>query len=158
MAEALKIEVKKRKFGAFLGCGEFAEKKLILLKPRRFMNCSGQVVASAVVFYKLGLGDLLVISDDMALSPGRIRLRSKGSAGGQKGLADVIEKLGTENIGRLRIGIGKSSEESAVDYVLDEPTEPEKPLLDEGIERAREAVLYWVEYGIEAAMNKFNKL
>ncbi len=158
VAEALKIEVKKWKFGAFSGCGEFAGKKLILLKPRRFMNLSGQVVARAAGFYKIGLGDLLVINDDMALSPGRIRLRSKGSAGGQKGLADVIEKLGTEDISRLRIGIGKSSEESAVDYVLDEPTETEKLLLDDGIERAREAVLYWVEYGIEAAMNKFNKL
>jgi len=158
VAEALNIEVKKRKFGAFLGVGEFAEKKLVLLKPRRFMNLSGQVVAKAAAFYKIGLGDLLVISDDMALSPGRIRLRSKGSAGGQKGLADVIERLGTENISRLRIGIGKSTEEPAVDYVLDEPTEAEKTLLDEGIERAREAVLCWVEYGIEAAMNKFNRL
>jgi len=158
VAEALNIEVKKRKFGAFLGVGEFAEKKLVLLKPRRFMNLSGQVVAKAAAFYKIGLGDLLVISDDMALPPGRIRLRSKGSAGGQKGLADVIERLGTENISRLRIGIGKSTEEPAVDYVLDEPTEAEKTLLDEGIERAREAVLCWVEYGIEAAMNKFNRL
>ncbi len=141
LAEVLKIDVKKKKFGAFLGLGEFVDKKLILLKPMRFMNCSGQVVATAAGFYKLDLSDLLVISDDMALEPGRIRIRAKGSAGGHHGLADVIEKLGSESIVRFRIGIGQGGEEAAVDYVLDEPTEAEKLLLGEGIERAREAVL-----------------
>ena len=158
LAEALKIKVREKKFGAFFGQGGFSGKKLILVKPRRFMNLSGQVVATAMGFYELALSDLLVISDDMALSPGRIRIRAKGSAGGHKGLADIIEKLGTENVGRLRVGIGQSGEGTAVDYVLDKPVEGERPLLDEGIERAREAVLYWVEYGIEAAMNEFNKL
>lgn len=157
VAEALKTDVKKRKFGAYLGEVEVGDKKLILLKPRRFMNLSGQVVATAVGFYKLGLSDVLVVADDMALSPGRIRIRAKGSAGGHNGLEDVIEKLGTEIVGRLRIGIGQSGDEAAVDYVLDKPTEAERQMLDEGIEKARDAVLYWVEYGIEAAMNKFNK-
>jgi len=152
----LKIEVRKKKFGACFGQGEFADKKLILLKPLSFMNRSGQVVATAVGFYKLQLDDLLVVTDDMALPPGRIRIRAEGSSGGHNGLADVIEKLGTESIGRLRVGIGQSGEESAEDYVLDKPTRAEKPLLDEAIEMAQEAVLCWVEYGIEAAMNKFN--
>ena len=120
------------------------------------MNRSGQVVATAAGFYKLGISDLFVITDDMALEPGRIRIRSKGSAGGHKGLIDIIEKLGTEDIGRLRVGIGQSVGELAEDFVLDRPTETEKPLLDEAIEKAREAVLCWVEYGIEAAMNEFN--
>jgi len=157
LAVALKIDVRKKKFGAVLGQGEFADKKLILLKPWRFMNRSGQVVATALGFYGLSLGDLLVITDDMALEPGRIRLRANGSAGGHKGLADIIEKLGTNEFGRLRIGIGQSGREQADDYVLDKPTEQEKLLLDEAIERAREAVLYWVECDIEQAMNEFNK-
>src|SRR4030042_4531627 len=106
LAEALKIEVKKKRFSACLGTGEFADKKLILLKPMRFMNCSGQVVATATGFYKLALSNLLVVTDDMALPPGRIRVRMKGSAGGHNGLADVIEKLGTENVSRLRKGMG----------------------------------------------------
>jgi PTH1 family peptidyl-tRNA hydrolase len=156
LAEALKIGVKKKKFGACFGEGEFADKKLILLKPMRFMNCSGQVVATAAGFYKLASSNLLVVIDDMALSPGRIRVRMRGSAGGHNGLADVIEKLGTENIGRLRIGIGQSNNEVAEDYVLDKPTEAERPLLDEAIAKARDAVLCWVEYGIKATMNKFN--
>jgi len=161
VAKMLGIDVKDRKFGACLGHGEFAGKKLILLKPMRYMNCSGQVVATAVGFYKLVLGDLLVISDDMAIEPGRIRIRARGSAGGHNGLADVIEKLGTEDVNRLRIGIGQcgssaTGSEAAEDYVLDKPLEVERPLLDEAISRAREAVLCWVEQGIEAAMNNFN--
>lgn len=161
LAETLGIDVKERKFGACFGQGEFAGKKLILLKPMRYMNCSGQVVATAVGFYKLVLGDLLVISDDMAIEPGRIRIRARGSAGGHNGLADVIEKLGTEDVNRLRIGIGQcgssaTGSEAAEDYVLDKPLEVERPLLDEAISRAREVVLCWVKQGIEAVMNNFN--
>src|SRR4030042_1719148 len=103
LAEALKIDVRKKKFSACLGSGEFADKKVILLKPMQFMNCSGQAVATATGFYKLALSNLLVVTDDMALPPGRIRVRMKGSAGGHNGLADVIEKIGPENIRRLQI-------------------------------------------------------
>lgn len=156
LAETLRIDVRKRKFGARLGSGEYEDRKLILLKPMRFMNYSGQVVATAAGFYKLVLSNLFVVVDDMALAPGRIRVRMRGSAGGHKGLADVIEKLGTENIGRLRIGIGQSVDETAYDYVLSKPAEPERPLLDEAIARARDAVLCWAENGIKATMNEFN--
>lgn len=158
LATALSIEVKKKKFGALFGQGEFADKKLIVLKPQQYMNRSGQVVATAVGFYKLAMCDLLVISDDMALEPGKIRIRQKGSAGGQKGLADIIEKLGTEEFGRLRIGIGDSGPMPAEDYVLAKPTEQQKPLLDEATVKARDAVLCWIENGIDAAMNEFNSV
>jgi PTH1 family peptidyl-tRNA hydrolase len=157
LAKGLAIDVRKRKFGARLGQGEFAGKKLILLKPIRFMNCSGQVVATAAGFYKLELSDLLVVSDDMALEPGRIRVRARGSAGGHNGLADVVEKLGSEDVNRLRIGIGPCGEQDAADYVLDKPTKAQKALLDKAIESSREAVLCWIEYGIETAMNNFNR-
>jgi PTH1 family peptidyl-tRNA hydrolase len=156
LAEELKIGVKKKRFNGCSGSGEFADKKVILLKPMRYMNCSGEVVAAAAGFYNIALSNLLVVLDDMSLPAGRIRLRMKGSAGGHKGLADVVEKLGTENISRLRIGIGQSNEQGAYDYVLDKPTEAEKPLLDDAIIKAREAVLCWVEYGIKTTMNKFN--
>ncbi len=159
LAEVLKIEVRKRKFSARLGSGEFAEKKLILLKPWKFMNLSGQAVATATGFYKLDLKNLMVVTDDMALEPGRIRLRAKGSAGGHNGLADIIEKFGTNEFSRCRVGIGCDIDQvgqSQVDYVLSRPTENQKALLDKGIENARDAVLCWIEYGIETAMNKFN--
>jgi PTH1 family peptidyl-tRNA hydrolase len=157
LAKSLEIEVKKRKFGARFGSGEFADKKLILLKPWQFMNRSGQAVATAVGFYKLSVGDLLVITDDMDLEPGRIRIRAKGSAGGHNGLADIIEKLGTNEFSRCRIGIGRSREEDAIDHVLDKPAKEEEPLLAEAIERARKAVLCWIEYGTEKTMNEFNR-
>ena len=157
LAAALAIDVKSRKFGARLGTGECAGKKLILLKPWQFMNRSGQAVATAVGFYKLDAGDLLVVTDDMALEPGTIRLRARGSAGGHNGLADIITWLGTSEFARCRIGIGRSAEQEAVDFVLDEPIEADKALLAEAAERARDAVLCWIEHGIETAMNKFNR-
>jgi len=174
LAEALALTVKKRKFGARFGQAEFADKKpgprastelsrmsftgtLILLKPWQFMNRSGQAVATAMGFYKLAVSDLLVVTDDMALEPGRIRIRAKGSAGGHNGLADIIEKLGSNEFARCRIGIGHGDEQVAYDYVLEKPTETEKPLLDEAIVTARDAVLCWVECGTQKAMNEFNK-
>jgi PTH1 family peptidyl-tRNA hydrolase len=159
IAKTLDLEVKQRKFGARFGIGEFSDKKLILLKPWNFMNRSGQAVATAVGFYKLALSDLLVVTDDLALDPGRIRLRSKGSAGGHNGLADIIEKLGTIEFARCRVGIGTPGEEvwqNQIDYVLGKPAEKQKHLLAEAIEKAKDAVLCWVESNIETAMNRFN--
>jgi PTH1 family peptidyl-tRNA hydrolase len=156
LAERLDINVTKRKFNARLGEGEVEAKKLILLKPMRFMNLSGQVAATAAGFYRLQPADVLVVSDDMALPTGKIRLKAKGSAGGHKGLADVLEKLGTENVPRLRIGIGPPERQDAVDYVLDRPASEERRLLVEAVAKARDAVLCWLEFEIETAMNRFN--
>ena len=156
LAETLGIDVKKRKFGSRFGTGECANNKLILLKPWQYMNRSGQAVATAAGFYKLNIGDLMIITDDMDLEPGRIRLRAKGSAGGHNGLADIIEKLGTNDFSRCRVGIGRRIEADTVGYVLDRPAKDEKPLLATAIEQARNAILCWIEYGIEKAMNKFN--
>ena len=95
LAEKYGIDVRKSKFASCFGQGQLGDKKLILLKPQQYMNRSGQAVATAVGFYKLSLSGLLVISDEMALEPGVIRLRPKGSAGGHNGLADIIEKVGS---------------------------------------------------------------
>jgi len=167
LAETLSIPIgigiRKRKFGARFGLGEFSDKKLILLKPWQFMNRSGQAVATAVGFYKLAMSDLLVVTDDLSLEPGRIRIRAKGSAGGHNGLADIVEKLGANaagapcgEFGRLRIGIGDNGRMDSAVYVLKKPRLEERPVLDEAIERARDAVLCWIEYGIDKAMNEFN--
>ena len=156
LAEVLKVELKKKRFGAVFGTGKFEQKKLILLKPWEFMNCSGRAVARAIRYYKVDLSGLLVITDDMALSPGRLRIRARGSSGGHKGLADIIDKLDTESIARLRVGIGQTADEDAVDFVLDRPGPNEKLLLDDAVVRAREAALCWIRFGVEPAMNKFN--
>jgi PTH1 family peptidyl-tRNA hydrolase len=158
LAETLGVKVKKRKFGARFESAEYADKKLILLKPWQFMNRSGQAVATAMGFFKLRVSRLMVITDDMDLEPGRIRIRAKGSAGGHNGLADIISKLGTNEFARCRIGIGRGAEADAVSYVLDRPSEEQESLLAAAIERARDAVLCWIEFGIETAMNKFNSV
>lgn len=148
--------LRKRKFGACFALCEFSDHKLILLKPWQFMNRSGQAVATAMGFYKLGLSDLLVVTDDLSLEPGRIRIRAKGSAGGHNGLADIVEKLGSNEFGRLRIGIGDNGRLDSAVYVLKRPRLEERPVLAEAIERARDAVLCWIENGIDRAMNEFN--
>lgn len=156
--EALAIEVKKRKFGARIGEGQYAGKKLILMKPWKFMNRSGEPVATAVGFYKLGFRDLMVITDDMALEAGKVRIRAQGSAGGHNGLADLIEKLGSNAFARCRLGIGGCPSAWAVDYVLGRPEQEDRVLLNQAIGRAQDAVLCWLEFGIEKAMNDFNRL
>lgn len=158
LAGSLKIELNKRKFGGRFGSGDFSDAKVLLLKPALFMNRSGETVAEAAGFYKLNHADLLVIADDMWLEPGKIRIRASGSSGGHNGLADIIEKLGTEDFPRLRVGIGQSDRQDSVDYVLDVPDENQRPLIEKAIETAKDAALCWLEFGIERAMNKFNAL
>jgi peptidyl-tRNA hydrolase, PTH1 family len=158
LAGSLKIEITKRKFGGRFGIGEFGGSKVILFKPWLFMNQSGEPVAAALGFYKLEYADLLVISDDMWLEPGSIRIKASGSAGGHNGLKDIIEKLGTEDFARLRVGIGQNEQEDAYDYVLGVPDSQQKPLIKKAMEKARDAALCWLELGIDRAMNRFNAL
>ncbi|NIA17106.1 MAG: aminoacyl-tRNA hydrolase [Planctomycetes bacterium] len=156
LAKRFEIKVRKKKFGAALGEIELEGKKLILLKPLQYMNNSGQAVATAAGFYRISFDRILVITDDMALEPGSIRIRAKGSAGGHNGLSDIIEKLGTEDFARLRIGIGKSPRQIGRDYVLSMPSKDEKIEIAAASFRAVEAVLTWAQLGVELAMNRFN--
>jgi PTH1 family peptidyl-tRNA hydrolase len=155
LGRQLGLEIKKKKFGALLGEGVVGDKKLLLLKPMQYMNKSGQVVATAAGFYKLGRENVLVVTDDMALEPGRIRVRAKGSAGGHNGLGDIIARLGSEEFARLRVGIGGGGGMGA-DYVLSRPAGAEEALLADAIEKAAQAVVCWIEEGIDSAMNRFN--
>ena len=154
---ALGIEVKQRKFNARLGAGRHRGKKVILMTPWTFMNRSGEAVGAAVGFYKLELRDVMVVVDDMALETGSLRVRASGSAGGHNGLADIIEKLGTEAFPRCRVGIGARRSPEAVEHVLGRPESEEKPVLNRAIERARDAVLCWLEFGVDKTMNEFNR-
>lgn len=156
LAQRLGVEVRQQKFGARFGSVDLEEKKLILLKPWQYMNRSGQAIAAAVGFYRLPFAQLLVIVDDMALDPGRIRLRASGSAGGHNGLSDIVSKLGTSNFARCRVGIGRADRQGDIDYVLGRPPLAEREVLDEAVDRACEAVLCWMEQGIDKAMTLFN--
>jgi PTH1 family peptidyl-tRNA hydrolase len=158
LEDVLGIEVKQRKFNARLGEGWHAGRKVILMKPWTFMNRSGEPVATAVGFYKLDVRDLMVIVDDMALETGVLRIRAGGSAGGHNGLADIIQKLGTDEFARCRVGIGARPGEQAVGHVLGRPESEEKPLLNRAILRARDAVRCWLDVGVDKTMNEFNRM
>lgn len=156
LAEMLGASAEKKKFGARIAEAQTDGRKVLLVKPETFMNRSGQPVATVMGFYRLGLERLLVIADDAALETGRIRLRPKGSSGGHKGLADIIEKLKSEEFARLRVGIGSCSAERMVEYVLSRPSAQEQTLLEEAVAKAAEAALCWVRHGLQEAMNRYN--
>lgn len=157
LAAAVGAEVKKKRFAALVGEAQVQGRTLLLIKPQAYMNRSGQAVAAAMGFYRLPLERLLVITDDAALEPGRLRLRAKGSAGGHNGLADIIEKVNSQDFARLRVGIGLSGGEDMADYVLSRPPAKEREILDRAIETAVQAALCWITEGLDAAMNRYNK-
>jgi len=157
LAATVGAEVKKKRFAALVGEAQVQGRTLLLIKPQAYMNRSGQAVAAAMGFYRLPLERLLVITDDAALEPGRLRLRAKGSAGGHNGLADIIEKVNSQDFARLRVGIGLSGGGDMADYVLSRPPAKEREILDRAIETAVQAALCWITEGLDAAMNRYNK-
>jgi peptidyl-tRNA hydrolase, PTH1 family len=136
---------------------ELGGQKALLLSPTTFMNLSGVSVQEAVGFYKLPNEDLLVLCDDLNLPVGKLRLRSRGSAGGQKGLDDIIGRLGTDEFSRLRVGIGAAPAGwDWANYVLSKFTPGELPVIRQAVESAAEAVAVWAREGIEICMNQYN--
>ena len=131
--------------------------KTILVCPLTFMNLSGQCVRGFFDFYKLEVENLLVVCDDFNLALGRIRLRPSGSAGGQNGLDDIINKLGSRAIGRLRLGIGNPPPNWEVaNYVLGKFEALDRAEMDLAVVRSADAVESWVSQGMQNAMNRFN--
>jgi len=145
-----------RKFEGLLAEVEFDFRHALLLKPETFMNLSGRSVRQALQFYKLDPADLLVLCDDLALPLGKLRLRGGGSDGGQKGLRDIAAHLGTTDFARLRVGIGDRGPVDAADYVLGRFRAAERPIIDDALITATQAVAVWVTQGLDAAMNRFN--
>jgi peptidyl-tRNA hydrolase, PTH1 family len=131
--------------------------KAILVKPTSYMNRSGEPLQAVSNFYKIAPAEMLVVLDDMALELGRLRLRPDGGTGGHNGLESVIVQFGTEEIPRLRVGIGAAPREGAVDYVLGRFFEEERPLVEKTIVRASDAVKCAIDNGVLSAMNLFNK-
>jgi peptidyl-tRNA hydrolase, PTH1 family len=147
----------KEKFSGRVADATIGGEKTLLLWPLTLMNLSGQSVRAAVDFYQLPLSDVLVVCDDFNLPLGKLRMRSTGSAGGQNGLDDVINRLGTPDVARLRLGIGPVPEAwKSPDFVLSRFNRYDRTVIDETIDRAAEAVECWVAEGTAAGMNKFN--
>jgi PTH1 family peptidyl-tRNA hydrolase len=148
----------KSRFHGRLWSGRIGPAPVMLLAPHTYMNESGLAVAEMAAFYKADPPSLLVVLDDMALPPGRLRARARGSAGGHKGLADIARALGTNEVSRLRVGIGAPPEPmDAVAYVLSRFDKQEKAVMSEAVERAADAVAEWVAHGIAHVMNRYNQ-
>ena len=131
--------------------------QVLLLKPETFMNLSGRAVRAAMDFYKIAPADLLVVCDDIALPLGKLRVRAKGSDGGQKGLRNIREQLGSDEYPRLRIGVGAPGEHlDASDHVLSRFKPAERGAVEEAVALAAQAVLLWVRHGIDVCMNRVN--
>jgi PTH1 family peptidyl-tRNA hydrolase len=157
LAARLGATIEQKKFNSLFGETLIDEYRVLLLKPQTFMNLSGQSVATAAGFYKMPISDLMVVTDDMALLPGMIRIRPSGSAGGHNGLKDIVGRLGSEQFARLRVGIGSSIYPDSRDYVLGKPGAEDSPRIQAAIRKAQDALLCWIRDGLPAAMNRYNE-
>ena len=154
-SDIAKIDVDKEVFSGVLGRGKVFDEDILIFKPTTFMNLSGTAVSQVVHYFKIEKEDIIVVYDDMAIAPGNIRLRLNGSSGGHKGMQNIIEQLGTNDIKRIRIGIGEPTYDT-VDFVLSKPLKEEKELIDGALENAANAIKEALKSGFDRAMNRFN--
>ena len=157
-AKRFSIDVINKKFNALVGTGVAEGHKVVLVKPQTYMNLSGESVRRVLDFYKVDeTQELIVISDDISLDVGRLRIRKKGSAGGHNGLKNIILHLGHVNFHRIKVGVGeKPTGYDLADYVLGHFSKEEQKVMEETAKRAVEALLVMMNEGADAAMNKFN--
>lgn len=157
LAHRLQVAADEEEGWAQVGVGALGRQRIMLAKPQTFVNVSGTAVDDLRRRHRIRVGDILVIVDDLDLPLGRIRFRSSGSHGGHNGLRSVIEALGSDQFGRLRVGIGRPPEGiDPAEYVLTRFATDEQDVLNATLDRAAEAVEVSVREGLQAAMNRFN--
>lgn len=159
LAEKYHISVLSSRCRALVGKGIIEGHKVLLVKPLTYMNLSGESIRPLIDYYKIDpSSELIVVSDDVSLLPGQIRIRKRGSAGGHNGLKSVIGHLGSEEFYRIRIGVGeKPKGYDLADYVLGHFSREEQPLIKEGVEKAVQAAKLILDGEIDRAMNEFNR-
>ena len=159
IADKNHITVGERKHRALIGKGFVGGQKVVLVKPQTYMNLSGESVREVIDFYKVDeKSELIVISDDVSLDVGQIRIRKRGSAGGHNGLKNIILHLGHDEFHRVRMGVGEKPQGyDLVDYVLGRFPKEEREIMDESAKRAADAVEMMITDGADAAMNRYNK-
>lgn len=159
LADKYNISVMSIKNKALTGKGIINGQKVILVKPLTYMNLSGESIYPLTEYYKIDIKtELIVVSDDISLPPGQIRIRKRGSAGGHNGLKDIIRHLGSEDFHRIRIGVGEKPEGyDLADYVLGHFNREEQPLVKEGIKKALCAAEMMLTGDTDRAMNEFNR-
>ena len=164
-ARTQSIRFEKKRCKARIGMGKAAGSEVVIAKPQTYMNRSGQSVSLLVENLDISLDDLIVIHDDLDLPLGKIRIRRGSSAGGHKGAGSIIAELGSQDFIRIRVGIGRptenentteSSEDEIISYVLSDFTPDEKQTISQSVPRVSEAILCLLTEGLAAAMNKYN--
>lgn len=157
LAQRHGIALRTRRYHSRVGIGEIAGVPVALAQPQTYMNLSGQAAQALLHAYRLTPEQMLVVFDDVWLAPGAVRVRPKGSAGGHNGMRSIIAALGTEAFPRVRIGIGQPPEDvDLADYVLSVPSESERTLLQDAVQRAADACEAWLTEPIEQVMARFN--
>lgn len=158
LADKYGFSFSKHKFDSV--CGEFKikDKRILVIKPQTFMNASGKALLAAKSFYKIPNDRIIIMHDDMMLDVGKIRMRRKGSDGGQKGMRDIIELLGTEELMRIKIGVGKKPrpDYDVVSWVLGKFPAEQKTDLKKSLDNSVKAIEEIILRGIDSAMNKYN--
>ena len=158
IGERCRAPIQKLRFKALTDLVTISGQKVLVMKPVTFMNLSGEAVRPAADFYKIPPDHVLVISDDTALAPGRLRIRKGGSAGGHNGLKNIIQHLGTDQFPRIKVGVGmpEHPDHEMIDWVIGKPQGEEAKLLRQTLDRAANAALCLMVEGCDKAMNKFN--
>ncbi len=158
LAEQENISVLEKKHRAVIGKGIVAGQKCILAKPLTFMNLSGECVRELLDYYKADeTSELIVISDDISLNVGQLRIRKKGSAGGHNGLKNIIAHLGHDSFIRIKVGVGEKPKNwDLADYVLGRFSAPERKMMDEAAGQVADAIRTIITQDADAAMNQFN--
>lgn len=159
LADKFNVNFSKSKFDAVYGDGKIGGARVIVAKPQTYMNLSGTAVQKLSTFYKIPIDKIIIMHDDVSIDVGKIRIRRKGSAGGQKGLANIIQLLGSEQIARIKIGVGAKPhpDYDMKDWVLGKITAEQQPDFKNACENAANAVEEIIVKGIDSAMNKYSK-
>ena len=158
LAEREKLRFNKLRFKAWTAEWKLGEDKVLVMKPQTYMNLSGESVGAAARFYKIPADHILVVSDDISLPVGKLRLRSAGSAGGHNGLKNIIQHLGTDRCPRIKVGVGSPQQAGydVVDWVIGMPTGEDQNVLLDALDRAAQAIPAVITQGMDRAMNQFN--
>lgn len=157
IAKKYGVAIKKKEKNGITGVGTIAGEKVLFVKPQTFMNNSGECVGALANFYKIPPENIIVISDDMELECGRIRIRRKGSAGGHNGLKSLISHLKSENFLRLRIGVGRPGPgDDVITHVLGRPVKTDRALMESAFDDAANAFELMIKGNIDQAMNLYN--
>lgn len=157
IAQDLHVDINQNKCKGLYAKTNVRGQQVILLKPQTYMNLSGESVREVMDYFKIEKQDLLVIYDDLDLPTGKIRLRQKGSAGGQNGMKNIMQHLGNQEFNRIRVGIGKDERIPTVDYVLGKVRKEELQEFEEALVDAKNAAIHSISNTFDVTMNEFNK-